>query len=135
VIELREGLTEDVIASSFDDGPGPWTIPILDLLADYGVTATFFVCGDSIPGREEILKRCAADGHEIGNHTTTHPDLRTLDEGVIRNELELAGERIELVLGVAPRVFRPPYFGSSDAVELVSRELGFGEPTPVAGGA
>jgi peptidoglycan/xylan/chitin deacetylase (PgdA/CDA1 family) len=132
MIEFREDLTEDVIALSFDDGPGSWTIPILALLAEHDVTATFFVCGDSIPGREEILKRCAAEGHEIGNHTTTHANLQGLDEAGIRDELEQANGRIESVIGVAPRLFRPPYFANSGAVEFVSQELGFGEPVGAA---
>jgi peptidoglycan/xylan/chitin deacetylase (PgdA/CDA1 family) len=117
-----------LVALSFDDGPSLWTEQILDLLHAAGARATFFVCGVAIAGREDTLHRCVAEGHEIANHTHTHPELRELDRQGIVAELEAASSAIELVLGTRPVHFRPPYFESSDDVEAVSSELGLGEP-------
>jgi peptidoglycan/xylan/chitin deacetylase (PgdA/CDA1 family) len=117
-----------LVALTFDDGPSSWTDQILDLLAESGGRATFFVCGVAIGGREDTLRRCVAEGHEIANHTHTHPELRELDRTAIGAELEAASSAIELVIGRRPVHFRPPYFESSPDVEAVSRELGLGEP-------
>lgn len=129
MVVARNDLEKDVIALSFDDGPGFWTEPILDALAEYEVRATFFVCGDSIPGREDVLLRCASRGHEIGNHTTTHPiGLQSFSEEDVRGELETTNRRIEDATGLAPRLFRPPYFRSGPVIEHVSQMLGLGRP-------
>lgn len=117
-----------LVALSFDDGPSLWTEQILDLLAESGARATFFVCGVAIAGREDTLRRCVAEGHEVANHTHTHPELRDLDRDAIAAELEAASSAIEVVIGTRPVHFRPPYFESSADVEAVSRELGLGEP-------
>lgn len=117
-----------LVALTFDDGPSLWTEQILDLLAEAGARATFFVCGVAIAGREDTLRRCVAEGHEVANHTHTHPELRALDRIAIAAELEAASAAIELVLGTRPAHFRPPYFESSDDVEAICRELGLGEP-------
>ena len=117
-----------LVALSFDDGPSHWTEQILDLLAESGARATFFVCGVAIEGREDTLRRCVAEGHEVANHTHTHPELRDLDRAAIAAELDAASLAIESVIGTRPVHFRPPYFESSDDVEAVSRELGLGEP-------
>ena len=117
-----------LVALSFDDGPSLWTEQILDLLAVAGARATFFVCGAAIEGREGTVRRCVAEGHEIANHTHTHPELRELDRAAICAELESASAAIASVTGARPVRFRPPYFESSPEVEAVSRELGLGEP-------
>ena len=128
MIDRRHGPGAPLVALSFDDGPPPWTEQILDLLRAAGARATFFVCGVAIAGREDTLRRCVAEGHEIGNHTHTHPELRELDRTGIVAELEAASSAIELSLGTRPAHFRPPYFESSPDVEAVSRQLGLGEP-------
>jgi len=117
-----------LVALSFDDGPSLWTEQILDLLAATGARATFFVCGVAIEGREDTVRRCVAEGHEVANHTHTHAELRELDRDSIVAELDAASQAIESVIGTRPRRFRPPYFESSPDVEDVSRELGLGEP-------
>ena len=62
------------IALTFDDGPHPeYTAEILDILAEYGIRATFFVIGENVDLYPEVLQRTIAEGHEIGNHTQTHP--------------------------------------------------------------
>jgi peptidoglycan/xylan/chitin deacetylase (PgdA/CDA1 family) len=111
--------TERVVALTFDDGPSPWTLPILDTLAEHRVHAKFFVVGDSIAGHEEILRRTRDEGHEIGNHTATHP--RALDA----DELRRAATAIEDVLGDPPALFRPPYFAYDDNVLRAGAECGY----------
>jgi peptidoglycan/xylan/chitin deacetylase (PgdA/CDA1 family) len=127
VIHRRE-VDAPLVALSFDDGPSLWTEQILDLLAATGSRATFFVCGVAIEGRETTLRRCLAEGHEVANHTHTHPELRELDRAAIFAELDSASAAIESVTGARPVHFRPPYFESSPDIEYVSRELGLGEP-------
>jgi peptidoglycan/xylan/chitin deacetylase (PgdA/CDA1 family) len=124
----RHEVDEPLVALSFDDGPSSWTEQILDLLAAAGARATFFVCGVAIEGREDTLRRCVAEGHEVANHTHTHPPLRELDRAAIIAELDAASAAIESVVGARPERFRPPYFESSPDIEAVSQELGLGEP-------
>jgi peptidoglycan/xylan/chitin deacetylase (PgdA/CDA1 family) len=124
----RRDLEAPLAALTFDDGPSVWTEQILDLLAGSGARATFFVCGAAIGGREATLRRCIAEGHEVANHTHTHPELRQLDRAAVFAELDSASAAIESVIGTRPVHFRPPYFESSPDIEFVSRELGLGEP-------
>ena len=124
----RREVEAPLVALTFDDGPSVWTEQILDLLAGSGARATFFVCGAAIEGREATLWRCLAEGHEVANHTHTHPELRELDRAAVFAELDSASAAIESVIGTRPVHFRPPYFESSPDIEFVSRELGLGEP-------
>ena len=124
----RRDVEAPLVALTFDDGPSVWTEQILDLLAASGGRATFFVCGAAIEGREAALRRCIAEGHEVANHTHTHPELRELDRAAVFAELDSASAAIESVIGTRPVRFRPPYFESSSDIEFVSRELGLGEP-------
>ncbi|HET7450531.1 MAG TPA: polysaccharide deacetylase family protein [Gaiellaceae bacterium] len=124
----RRDVEAPLVALTFDDGPSVWTEQILDLLAGSGARATFFVCGAAIEGREATLWRCLAEGHEVANHTHTHPELRELDRAAVFAELDSASAAIESVIGTRPVHFRPPYFESSPDIEFVSRELGLGEP-------
>ena len=77
------------IALTFDDGPSQWTPAILDLLAAAGARATFFVLGHAIEGREDQLRRIAAEGHELGNHGHSHRDMRELSDAEITYELQV----------------------------------------------
>lgn len=122
----RPDLDRDIFALTFDDGPSEWTIPILNTLRSAGVHATFFVVGDAIHGREETLKQASADGHEIGNHGLGHRPLDLLDRHEVLSELTLTSQRIDEVIGVAPRVFRPPYFRYDQTVLEVAARCGFG---------
>jgi peptidoglycan/xylan/chitin deacetylase (PgdA/CDA1 family) len=105
------------IALTFDDGPSRWTPAILDLLAAAGARATFFVLGQSIEGREDVLRRIAAEGHELGNHGHSHRDMRELSDAEIADELRSTADRIE-ALGLArPRLVRPPYGEGAERLE------------------
>lgn len=98
-----------MIALTFDDGPyTPVTGRILDALQTVNGRATFFVVGSRIDGREEILKRIADSGCELGNHTYNHVTLRGMRESEIRAQLEKAEEKIFSVTGQKTTVLRPP---------------------------
>jgi peptidoglycan/xylan/chitin deacetylase (PgdA/CDA1 family) len=112
------------LALTFDDGPSEWTPPILDLLHAHHAHATFFVLGASTDGREEIVRRTAAEGHELGNHTYSHPDPEQLSDDALRDELERTGSLLEAIVGARPVHFRPPYAATSYRVADVARSAG-----------
>ncbi|MCA9436813.1 MAG: polysaccharide deacetylase family protein, partial [Candidatus Omnitrophica bacterium] len=108
---LWEGPSDrQVVALTFDDGPIPGkTEPILDLLGENQVPATFFVLGENAERHPEILKRMVREGHEIGNHTVHHPDLTKLSTAKVREEIKGCQKIVEDAVGCKPRFFRPPY--------------------------
>jgi len=106
----RIGGANKKIAISFDDGPDPqWTPKILDILKEKKAPGVFFIIGDQANKRPDILKREFAEGHEIGNHTFTHPKFDEISHTQIRWELNLTQRLIESTLDVKTILFRPPY--------------------------
>jgi peptidoglycan-N-acetylglucosamine deacetylase len=106
------GAAQKKLAITFDDGPDPnWTPKILDILKQKNVSATFFVIGADANRWPQLLRREYAEGHDIGNHTYTHPDWESpnLSQTQIRWELNLTERLIESTLGVKCILFRPPY--------------------------
>ncbi len=104
------GNSPNKIAITFDDGPDPeWTPKILDVLKEKGVKATFFLIGVEAQKYPGITKRVYAEGHEIGNHTFTHPDISNISKRYFEVELNLTESFFEGKLGVKPVLFRPPY--------------------------
>ena len=104
------GSSAKKIAITFDDGPDPqWTPKILDVLKEKGVQATFFLIGVEAEKNPGLTKRIYAEGHEIGNHTFTHPDISNISKGYFEVELNLTERLFEGQLGVKPVLFRPPY--------------------------
>jgi peptidoglycan-N-acetylglucosamine deacetylase len=101
----RVATTEPLVALTFDDGPGPQTPAILDLFREHGGLGTFFVLGESVEGREQILARTIAEGHEIGNHTYSHPHAMDCTDDELAHDIA----RCQRLLGHAPVLFRPPY--------------------------
>lgn len=97
------------VALTFDDGPGEATPRILDLLRQVDVKATFFLCGANVEKYPELAHRIAEEGHEIGNHTYSHPRLLGRTPGKIAWEIERAQRVIAPHTGCAPELFRPPY--------------------------
>ena len=95
------------IALTFDDGPSESTPLLLDLLAKYNVKATFFMCGQNVRRLKEIAQEVSAAGHEIGNHTDSHPALYFKSPEFIYRELALAQECISQI--TQPKLFRAPY--------------------------
>ena len=97
------------VALTFDDGPsGELTETLLDGLAERGVKATFFVCGYRIAEFPDILCRIAAEGHEIGLHSSTHDYMQHMTKEEALADLESCRAAVVEVCGVTPRLFRPP---------------------------
>jgi peptidoglycan-N-acetylglucosamine deacetylase len=123
------------VALTFDDGPSEWTEPLLDLLAANGARATFFVIGSLAEQRPDVVRRIDAEGHEIGNHTWSHPWLaRDCDDGRVHDELGRTNAFLEQLLGKPPRRFRAPHYDVDARVEAVAATLGLahtrGDVTP-----
>ncbi len=97
------------VALTFDDGPGPETAPILDLLKREGVRATFFLCGANVEQYPELARRIGEEGHEVGNHTYHHPSFLGRSPGKIAWEIEGAQRAIRHRTGREAIWFRPPY--------------------------
>jgi peptidoglycan-N-acetylglucosamine deacetylase len=119
----RYGASGHKVALTFDDGPdGTWTPMILDTLRSRGAPATFFVIGANAEQHIPLLRRIVAEGHEVGNHTFTHPNLALTPAFVTRLELDATERLLEAVLNRRSLFFRPPYFGDAEpttADELV----------------
>lgn len=125
IVERRRGLRlRREVALTFDDGPSEWTPDLLDVLGAHGARGTFYVLGASIPGREAVVRRTAAEGHELGNHCATHLDPAGLSDEELRVELDATSEAIREITGAAPRTFRPPYAGRDERVARVAAEAG-----------
>ncbi len=113
------------VALTFDDGPSIWTERLLDVLGDHGARATFFVVGVTAVERPELLRRMRDEGHELANHTWSHPSLtRDCDDGQVRDELVRTNDLLAETLGSPPARFRAPHFDVDDRVESIGRELG-----------
>lgn len=117
------------LALTYDDGPNdPYTLQLLDVLARHNAKATFFVLGKFVAERPDIVRAIAAAGHEVGNHTWSHPYLIWASPAEVRNQIERAGKLIEDVTGKSPTLFRPPYGGRRPGTFAVARRHGL---TPV----
>ncbi|MGB8258807.1 MAG: glycosyltransferase [Terracidiphilus sp.] len=104
------GYHPNEVALSFDDGPDPkWTPKILDILRDKNAKATFMMIGAAAAENVGILRRVAREGHEIGNHTYTHPDISEISPRQLDLEITLTDRLFASKLGVQPLYFRPPY--------------------------
>ena len=104
------GAAKNKIAISFDDGPDRrWTPYILDILKEKHAPAVFFVVGEQANASPDLLRREYNEGHEIGNHTFTHPQFDEISHTQIKWELNLTQRLFESTLGVKSILFRPPY--------------------------
>lgn len=111
----RTGDQVGKIVLTFDDGPDPeWTPKILDILKEKGIKATFFIIGENGQENPELVKRIVNEGHEIGNHSFTHPNLGEVPEAVTEVELNATQRLIESLTGRSTRLFRAPYFGDAE---------------------
>ncbi len=111
------------VALTFDDGPGALTAGLLDVLGDRGARATFNVLGERVRGREELLRRTLAEGHELGSHAERHDPLagRPLDA---LGQLVRTNAALRTATGTTPRVFRAPYGAVSPGVVRAARLTG-----------
>jgi peptidoglycan-N-acetylglucosamine deacetylase len=113
------------LALTFDDGPNrEWTPRLLDTLAEAKVRATFFLLGGRALAEPELVRRIAAAGHLIGNHSWSHPNLARCATARIREELHRTTEILAQTMGAEVRFFRPPFGARRPAVFRIAREMG-----------
>ncbi|MFD0886147.1 polysaccharide deacetylase family protein [Streptosporangium algeriense] len=116
------------VALTFDDGPGPYTGRLLDILAGYQARATFFVLGTMVAeDRGENLRRMVVEGHEVGNHTWDHLPLPQLSEQAIRFELTNTQKIVRRLTGVKMTMMRPPYGATGRRVVAEAARLGLAQ--------
>lgn len=120
------GREEKRIALTFDDGPHPrYTQQILALLARYGIKATFFMIGCNVKLYPDVAKAVAAGGHEIGNHTYSHPHMKKITAQALREEIKKTEDVFEELGIEKPHLFRPPEgFRSTSQIEA-TEDLGY----------
>lgn len=111
-----------VIALTFDDGPGPYTAHLLDILDQYGAKATFFLIGSKVSGQASVVRSIQARDHQLGNHSWSHPELPKLSVDQIAGEIDRTNEAIRQATGVKPSILRPPY-GAVNGVVLEQLRL------------
>jgi len=106
----RYGFSPNRVAITFDDGPDPvWTPKILDVLKRENAPAAFFLIGYQAQNFPGVTARIYREGHEIGNHTFTHPDISNVSRGFIKLEINLTEQLFASRLGMRTILFRPPY--------------------------
>ena len=106
----RYGSSKNRLAITFDDGPDPeWTPKILDVLKEKQAPATFFLIGIQADKFSDLTQRIYREGHEIGNHTFTHPDISNISHRFMQLELNLTERLFASRLGMRTILFRPPY--------------------------
>ncbi|WP_378285658.1 polysaccharide deacetylase family protein [Actinomadura rugatobispora] len=115
------------VALTFDDGPGPDTGRLLDMLAERDARATFFVVGANAAAHPALLRGMHAKGHEIGNHTHAHRVLARLPALRINSEIQRTQEAVRSATGRAPTLLRPPYGEGGGAVARIARSQGLAQ--------
>ncbi len=106
-------------ALTFDDGPDPtWTPRILDILKAHHVHATFFLIGENAEANPGLVRRILAEGHEIGSHSYTHPNLGLASPEQVKLELNATQRLLESITGRSTTLFRPPYDADSQPSDV-----------------
>ena len=118
----KSGYVPKSLVLTFDDGPdAQWTPQILSVLRKYGVPATFFVIGENAEANPNLVRQMVAEGHEIGSHTFTHPNLGAVTADRATMELNATQRAIEAITGRSTILFRPPY--NADSTPSTGEEL------------
>ncbi|MEX3015100.1 polysaccharide deacetylase family protein [Gymnodinialimonas hymeniacidonis] len=127
--EIRRGVDATVtriptaqpyVAMTFDDGPHPRLTPqLLDMLSARGIRATFYVIGRNAARYPQILQRMVNEGHEIGNHTWSHPNLNGHSDGSVLNQVDRTNRAVYEAVGRPPVTMRPPYGNLYDRQRLM----------------
>ena len=115
------------IALTFDDGPDKKLTPkLLDLLAQHHIKATFFVVGQNAAEFPDIVARAAREGHEVGNHSWSHPNFYKMSDDNIRRQLRQTDDAIKTATGKRPTLMRPPYGNLSNRQkQWIHQEFGY----------
>ena len=112
------------VAFTFDDGPGPFTDRLLELLADAGAQATFFLIGNKVAADPAVAQRIAQAGMEIGNHTWEHPNMTTIPARYVPEQLSKAQPAIVAATGQTPTLWRPPGGLTDEGVNAQAAKAG-----------
>ena len=115
------------VALTFDDGPGPYTDRLLQILKDNDAKATFFLIGNKVAVDPAGAKRIADAGMEIGNHTWEHPNMATIPTDDIAGQFSRANDAIAAATGRTPTLYRPAGGLSTDAVRQTAGRFGLAE--------
>ncbi|MEP7130977.1 MAG: glycosyltransferase [Sphingomicrobium sp.] len=111
----RTGYRPGLVALTFDDGPDPrWTPRVLDILQQKRVSATFFIVGENALPERGLIGRMIREGHEVGSHTYTHPNLATVGKTQTLFELNATQRLFEAFTGRMLKLFRAPFFGDAE---------------------
>ncbi|MEU4516494.1 polysaccharide deacetylase family protein [Nonomuraea wenchangensis] len=113
------------VALTFDDGPGPHTAELLDILKRENARATFFVVGANAAAQPDLLRRMSDEGHLVGNHSWSHTDLSKPGTAKIADSLERTRDAVAAAIGQAPTLVRPPYGAVNGVLRNVARDQGF----------
>ena len=98
------------VALTFDDGPHATNTPrLLEMLRQRKIHATFFMVGQCVNELPEIVKKIVADGHEVANHSWSHPQLSSMTDSSVHDQIQKTHDAIIAASGVTPKIFRPPY--------------------------
>ncbi|MDD5492851.1 MAG: polysaccharide deacetylase family protein [bacterium] len=116
---------EKVVALTFDDGPSKtYTPQVLAVLKKYNVKATFFMCGEQVRYYPELVKQVSIDGHEIANHSFTHPNLyknKSLRGAGMAAEVMKTNQLIEKIVMIKPAYFRAPYnYSGKETIQAIN---------------
>lgn len=112
------------VAITFDDGPNPiYTPQVMEIFRKAQGKATFFMIGSQMELHPEVVRAAYAEGHEIGNHSFTHPFMTKLQQIEAKDELVRTEVLIERLTGAKPVVFRPPYFDQNEIVGSISEDM------------
>ncbi|RIB07254.1 Carbohydrate Esterase Family 4 protein [Gigaspora rosea] len=124
---------EGTAAITFDDGPSMaciWTHELLDFLKNKSISATFFVNGNNVGciyDYADIISRIHQEGHQIGSHTWSHPDLTSISKTEVSNQIVSLEEALKKIVGLVPKYFRPPYGSYNDEVLNTIEKHGLGK--------
>lgn len=113
---VADATCSNCVAVTYDDGPGELTAQVLDVLKAKDAHASFMVLAPKAYAHPELLRRMKAEGHTVGNHTATHPELDKLPAGQVDGEIKAGTAAIKAATGDSPRWLRPPYGATNNTV-------------------
>lgn len=120
-LQSRAAQGGKLAAITFDDGPSATTTPkLLDGLKARGVKATFFMLGQSAKNNMDVVRRVYDEGHELASHSWNHPDLNTLSDSQVRNQLDSTTEVLDQVCGKGSYLLRAPYGNANSRVRKIA---------------
>lgn len=115
------------IALTFDDGPSAKLTPkLLDLLAAHHIKATFFLIGQNAAEYPDIVAREAKEGHEVANHSWSHPNFNKMSDEAVRSQVRRTDDAIRTAMGSRPTLLRPPYGNiTARQKKWINQEFGY----------